>query len=266
MWEQLLHRPSAVDSGPTPLSRDVVEPHHYQAIALVSISVKNDRKLREAGGIESAEIDSALLIPTLQMLERRYTPIAFDYEESPGIRTLDQDWIDVEPTVCLDARDQVSNVFLLAAQHDAGRAPLHVRIEDALRRNEPVIRMVHEPKVVWVEVETAKRQGLPSATRHLFRGFVVHGSLLVRRPMDGFPNLRRTSRHGEADRSKQPVMPNGGSLRDRLSDFRHYWCGTKVDGPELRHGVVGRGCARHSGWPLIIPSRDCCRNPAREWT
>ena len=104
MWEQLLHRPSAVYSGPTPLSRDVVEPHHYQAIALVSISVKNDRKLREAGGIESAEIDSALLIPTLQMLERRYTPIAFDYEESPGNRTLDQDWIDVEPTVCPDAR------------------------------------------------------------------------------------------------------------------------------------------------------------------
>ena len=28
--------------------------------------------------------------------------------------------------------------------------------------------------------------------------------------------------------------------------------------------VVGRGCPRYSGRPLILPSRDCCRNPARE--
>ena len=153
-----------------------MEPHHHQAIALAGLAVENDGQLGEQAGVELAEIDGVLFVAALQVLERRYPTVTFDHEKPSGVRALDQDRIDVEPTVCLDARDQVLNTLLPTPQHKPGRAPLYVGIEHAFRRDGPVIRMVHEPEVVRVEVETTERQVLPSAPS-LLRGFVAHGSL-----------------------------------------------------------------------------------------
>ena len=129
-----------------------MESHHHQTVAFAGILIENNGQLGKPCTVELAEIDNTFFMPTLQVLERRYAPIAFNHEESSCVGTLNHDGIDVEPTVCLDTCDKVSNIFLLASKHDVGRAPLHIGVEYALPRDRPVLGMVYEPKVVRIKV------------------------------------------------------------------------------------------------------------------
>ena len=177
--KQPLHRPCAVDRGPPPLAGDVVEPHHDHVIAFVGVLVLQDGHPGEPRTVEPAEIDGVLLVPALQVLERRDAPVPLDHEKPHPVLAR-QDRIDVEPAVLLDAGDQIPDVLLVVSQHEAGRTTLDVRIVDVLPRDGPVLRVVREPEVVRVEVEAIERHCLPLAA-HLFRGFVAHGSFLRRR-------------------------------------------------------------------------------------
>ena len=172
---QALHRHGAVDGRPASLAGDVMEPHHHHALPFVGEIVEDHRHLGEQRGVQLAQIDGVLLVPAFQVLERGHPPIAFDNQVPATFRTSNEDRIDVQPAVLLDAGNQVPNVLLGAPENESGRAPLHVRIEDVRRRDRAVLRAVHDPVVVRVQVEACKRYGLPPAAQ-LLSGFVAHGS------------------------------------------------------------------------------------------
>ena len=176
MLMQALHRHGAVDGRPASLAGDVMEPHHHHALPFVGELVEDHRHLGEQRGVQPAQIDGVVQrVPTLQVLQRGHPPIAFEDQESPAVPAFDEDRIDVQPAVLLDAGNQVPNVLLRAPENESVRAPLHIRIEDVRRRDRAVLRIVHDPVVVRVQEEARKRYGLPPAAQ-LLSGFVAHDS------------------------------------------------------------------------------------------
>ena len=56
-----------------------MESHHHQTVAFAGILIENNRQLGKPCTIELAKIDNTLFMPTLQVLECRYAPIAFNH-------------------------------------------------------------------------------------------------------------------------------------------------------------------------------------------
>ena len=88
-----------------------MQSHHYQVISFICVLVENDGQFGKRAGVELAEIDCVLFVAALQVLERRYAPVPFDDKIASLVLGLDENRVDVEPAVGLDACDKVSNVF-----------------------------------------------------------------------------------------------------------------------------------------------------------
>ena len=112
-----------------------MQPHHHQTVALSSILIEHNGECGKCGRVEVAEIDCVFLVAVLEVLERGEPSVPFNNKKSPLVLAFDENRVDVEPAISLDAVDQVSDVFLMSTEYEAGSASLYVDIEKVLRRD-----------------------------------------------------------------------------------------------------------------------------------